>query len=292
MDRRIIYCQMTQDRLHETKECVERALPYVDHIVLVDGGSRDDSIYYFRNWSEVEPKIHFYLHPWEDNFSRQRNNYLFRAGEVAKDGDWILVSDPDEWFEEKTFQNLHNIASFVESVGHTAAGFQCRSISLKGPTKVHESMDDYWKHLFYRWEPDMHYVGNPHEGMVMPRHGFRMVNTPFIYEHIKQENIIWKRGCRNMYIGGGGPNLGDRNQLWLELRSIVKDVYGRLLVWHEFEKEMLKGNLDQRVKGWMTKVRLEDGWDGASEHRESYKYYFRVLHPEEEPEELRGEHIP
>ena len=195
MGRKLIYCQMTQDRLHETKECVERALPYVDHIVLIDGGSRDDTIYYFRNWSEIEPKIHFYLHPWEDDFSKQRNNYLKRAAEFSKEGDWILVSDPDELFDTKAFENLHNIADYMEKIGHTAAGFQCRSVSLKGPKRVHENMDDYWKHLFYRWEPEMHYVGNPHEGMVMPLRGFRMVNTPFVYEHIKQENIIWKRGC-------------------------------------------------------------------------------------------------
>jgi hypothetical protein len=41
----------------------------------------------------------------------------------------------------------------------------------------------------------------------------------------------------------------------------------------------------------MVKVKNETGWDGASEHREAYKYYFRVLHPEEEPEEFIGEHI-
>ncbi len=69
--------------------------------------------------------------------------------------------------------------------------------------------------------------------------------------------------CRNMYIGGGGPNLGSKNKLWLELKGIVKEVYGGLLTWHQFEKQMLKGNLDQKIKDWMIKVRLEDGWDGA-----------------------------
>ena len=63
----IIYCMMTQNRLWETKRCVENALPYVDHIVIVDGGSLDDSIPYFRNMSTEEPKLHFYIHPWCDS---------------------------------------------------------------------------------------------------------------------------------------------------------------------------------------------------------------------------------
>jgi hypothetical protein len=190
---------------------------------------------------------------------------------------YILVSDPDELFEKKTFENLLNIATFLEKTGYNAAGFQCRSVSLKGPKRVWESLDDYWKHLFYRYEKGLHYVGNPHEGMRMPS-GFKMLNTNFIYEHIKQDNVIYKRGARNSFVGGGGKNVGSKNLLWVELKGLIKKHYGKDLSWHEYEEKMLKGNLPQEIKEWIIKARLDDGWDGASEMREHYKYYFRILH--------------
>lgn len=286
----IIYCMMVQNNLHDAAKCVENALPYVDHIVLVDGGSLDDSIPYFRNMSLEEPKLHFYIHPWCDRFYEQRNNYLKHAEEFAKDGDFILVSDPDEFFEEKTFQNLPKVGKYLVDKGFTAAGFQCRSVSLKGEKRVWENVDNYWKHLFYKWEPGIHYIGNPHETMVIPS-GFRMVNTPFMYEHVKQENVIWVRGARNAYIGGGGPNLSTGNPHWLRLKNIVEEIYGSFISWHEFQKEMLKGNLDDKIKAWMFDMKNETGWDGASEMREFYKTYFRLYHPSEEPEEFRGTHI-
>lgn len=286
----VIYCMMCQNNMMEVKACIERALPYVDHIVIVDGGSVDDSIFYFRNWSQQEPKLHFYIHPWQDNFSAQRTNYLRHADEFAQPGDWILVSDPDELFEENTFANLKNVVAAINNKGdYNAAGFQCRSISLKGPIKVWENMDNYWKHLFYRWEPGLRYVGNPHETLVISG-GLRIVNTTLIYEHIKQENVIWKRGMRNMFVGGGGPNLGTKNQRWLDLRDICNDL--DIESWHQFNNYLLKGNIAQPLKDWMIKYHDTDGWDGASEHREAYKTYFRIYHPEEEPDELKGKHIP
>lgn len=286
----IIYCMMAQNNMMEVKACVERALPHVDHIVIVDGGSVDDSIFYFRNWSKKEPKLHFYIHPWTDNFSGQRTNYLRHADEFAQPGDWILVSDPDELFEEATFKNLRGIAQAVVSKGnYNAAGFQCRAISLQGPERVWENLDNYWKHLFYKWEPNMRYVGNPHETLVISG-GLRIVNTPFIYEHIKQDNVIWKRGMRNLFVGGGGPNLGTKNSRWQDLRDICKSL--GIDTWHQFNSYLLKGNIAQSLKDWMIKYHDIDGFDGASEHREVYKTYFRIYHPEEEPPELKDKHIP
>ena len=42
----------------------------------------------------------------------------------------------------------------------------------------------------------------------------------------------------------------------------------------------------------MIKYRNIDEFDGCSEIREMYKTYYKIYHSEEEPEELRGEHIP
>lgn len=287
----IVYCMMTQNRLPETRACIERSLPYVDHVIVVDGGSIDDSIFYFRNWSQQESKLQFFIHPWTDNFSAQRNNYIAHAHDICTQGDFILVSDPDELFEEATFAGLRELGEKMNKVNTVnAAGFQCRSVSLKGPERVWENLDDYHKHLFYKYDPTMHYTGNPHETLVLPG-GLRIVNTDLIYEHIKQENVIWHRGMRNFFIGGGGPNLGSRNKIWVEFLQLLKDC-GLSHNWHSFDKYLLQGNIDQRIKDWMIKYHNIDGFDGSSEVREVYKTYFRFYHPEEEPPFLTQVHIP
>lgn len=281
---RIVYCQMTMDRLSETKYCIERVLPFVDEVIIVDGGSRDDSIFYLRNWAQKEPKIKFFLYPWQDNFSAQRNNYLSKVAP----GDWVLVSDPDEWFEDNLLLNLRKIIEIAEAKDKDMVGFQCRSVSMKGPVKTWENLDKYWKRLLFKKYADVRYVGNPHESL--QNHPHKILDTPYIYEHVKQENVIWHRGARNLFAGGGGPNLGTRNPRWLDL----KDRCSKLGIssWHDFDKYLLKGNIDQSIKDWMISVHDIDGFDGASEHRECYKLYFRIYHPEEEPEELKGKHIP
>jgi glycosyltransferase involved in cell wall biosynthesis len=279
---------MTQNRLLETRHAIDVAQPHVDNVVIVDGGSVDDSIFYLRNRGGVD----LFIHPWRDNFSEQRNNYLARARQVCgQDRFWVIAVDPDEWIEEEAFRNIRQIAERAEADGKNMVTFQCRSVSLKGDERVHQNLDQYWKGLMFLYEPGTMYGGNPHETLHL-NGGHRPIRSGYIYEHVKQQNVIWHRGMRNMYIGGGGPNLGGKNQLWVELKRIVSDVYGRDLLWHEFDRELLKGNIDQRIKDWFIKVRTENGWDGSSEHREAYKTYFRIYHPEEEPQELRDEHIP
>lgn len=284
----IVYCMMTHNRLHEIKHCIDLVEPFVDDIVVVDGGSTDDSIFYLRN----RDGVNMFIHPWNDVFSAQRNNYIKRAREVVgNDNFWILVSDPDEWFERDTLASLYDIQDAAEEQGCNLVTIRCRSVTLKGEKRVWENLDNYWKGLFFKYYPTTHYIGNPHETLVQPN-GLRPMQVDYLYEHVKQENVIWHRGCRNMYIGGGGPNLGSRNKLWVELKSLVSSAYGKDLSWNEFEKQMLKGNLPDDIKNWLIKARLEKDYDGSSEMRESYKLYFRIYHPEEEPEELRGEYIP
>lgn len=279
----ITFAQMTQNRLSETKYCLEKYLPYVDKAIIVDGGSIDDSIFYLRNWAEKEPKLEVYFHPWSDNFSAQRNNYLSRV----PDNTWVLVSDPDEWFEDDLLKNLRNLTTHAEANGKDMIGFQCRSVSLKGPQRVWENLDQYWKRLLFKKYPNTKYVGNPHESL--SSHPHRIMDTPYVYEHVKQENIIWHRGARNMFVNGGGPNLSSSNPRWVELRNICSTL--GVNTWHQFDHYLLKGNVDSRVKDLMVQFKDLNGFDGASEHRELYKLYFRIYHPEEEPEVFRNTHI-
>jgi len=298
MTRKIHAALMTQNELSDLIPNVESVLPYVDTVTIVDGGSTDLTIYYMRNWAQREPKIRFFIHPWQDDFPAQRNNYVKRVAEVAQPGDWIATFDPDEYYDLETLQKLHKAADRAGEKGCNMIGFQCRSVSLKGAERVHENLDDYHKHLFLAWDPNFHYTGfKCHEGKGGVPH--RIMNTNLIYEHRKQENIIWLRGFRNMFHGGGGPNLGATNPIWVRLRKYCVEKLG-INDWHSFYKYILRGNVDSEIsqifidhvyegtKKAGPNARSKDAWDGASEMREMYRTYFRLLHPEEEPAELVG----
>ena len=289
---KIIYCMITQNGLCEVRSNVEAALPYVDKVVVVDGGSIDGTIFYFRNWEKHEPKIHFIINPWPENFATQRNVYLRYVDTIASPGDFILVSDSDEHFEDRTLKNLRKLCNYLEGEGsqYNVLGFHSKDVTMQGPVLVNENESNYWKHLLYKWVPGMHYVMSIHESLVIPDK-FNMVNVPFFYRHIKQDKVIWERGLRNVYHWGGGPGLGNKSLRWLELKDLVAKEYGSYIPWHAFQKKMLDGNLPTSIKNWLIAVKDETGYDGASEYRETYKTYFRIYHPEEEPEEFRGQPI-
>lgn len=294
-----IHCgMMTCNELKDLVENVTAILPYVDSVTIVDGGSVGDTITYLRNWSQEEPKIRFFIHAWEDNFPKQRNNYLDHINEIAEQGDWIFVFDPDEFFLTKDVgpERFRSYITTAESHNKNMIGFQCRSVSLKGTKRVWENMDDYWKRFLIKWDKNMRYAahgGQVHEYITGIEHriwdpGSSGSSQPALfYEHRKQENDIWRKGARNCFIGGGGPN-GNHPHIneWKQLRDICSSL--GLNTWQQMYNYLLKGNIIPQIKDWMI-THCKDNWgDGSSEFREIYKTYFRLIHPEEEPIELRG----
>jgi glycosyltransferase involved in cell wall biosynthesis len=279
---------MTQNELVDLITNVSLVLPYVDSVTIIDGGSIDGTVSYMRNWSRIESKIRYFIHPWRDNFPEQRNNYLSRIREIANDGDWVLAFDPDEFIEETWLRELRSVPGIVGN--NMRVGFQCRSVSLRGAQRVWENLDPYWKGLFYRWHNGLRYThdgeGAVHERLLGADPTY---NSHLIYEHRKQEHVTWPRGVRNYFCGGGGPNLGSRNHRWIELKTIVGNL--GIATWHQFHAYLIAGNIDQSLKDWIIRYRHEQGWDGSSEQREFYKTYFKLYHPEEEPGELQHEVI-
>lgn len=296
---RIHACAMTQNELPDLQQNISLLLPYVDSVTVIDGGSIDLTIPTLRAWGKSESKLRLFVHPWQDSFPAQRNNVLSRVGEVAADSDWLLFVDPDEFLDLPTLESMRRVAQVAQGKRerYRRVGFRCRSVTMRGPVRVHESQDDYWKGLLIRWSPALKY-GHDGEGAVHETlHGADPIyctghhpEFPALwYEHRKQENVIWPRGCRNFFIGGGGKNLGHKNPSWVEFKTIA-DSLG-LRTWHEFQRYLLAGCLDDRLSDWMVRHRHERGYDGASEVREVYKTAFRLYHPEQEPAELRGEVI-
>jgi hypothetical protein len=292
-------CLMTQNELADLTENVQLLLAHVDTVTIVDGGSLDGTIPYFRNWTRLEPRLRFFIHPWRDNFPAQRNNYLAHAGEIASLGDWLLAVDPDEFLDEEALRSLRELARIVPAKmeRYVRVAFRCRSVSYQGPTRVWSNEDDHWKGLYFRWSPNLRYShdgeGPVHETLADADPVYSVGHHPefpsLFYEHRKQENVTWPRGVRNYFCGGGGPNLGRQNHRWVELRALAEAL--GLATWHQMHAYLLAGNINGGLRDWIVRYRRETGWDGSSEQREWYKTYFRLYHPEEEPADLRGEVI-
>src|SRR4029077_3035696 len=86
---RISAALIVRDESAVIADCLHSLIGNVDEIVLVDTGSRDDTM-------EIARQFPIQLHhfTWCDDFSAARNFALERAS-----GDWILSIDADERFE-------------------------------------------------------------------------------------------------------------------------------------------------------------------------------------------------
>jgi tetratricopeptide (TPR) repeat protein len=87
---RISLCMIARDEERFLEECLRRAAPAVDEIVVVDTGSRDRTVEIARSFgAQVSHR------PWDDDFAAARNASL-----AAASGDWVLVLDADEFLED------------------------------------------------------------------------------------------------------------------------------------------------------------------------------------------------
>ena len=66
--------------------CLKSVCDHVDEIIIVDTGSTDGTVEIAKSYG-----ARIYHHPWENDFSKHRNQSLSYAT-----GDWIFILDADE----------------------------------------------------------------------------------------------------------------------------------------------------------------------------------------------------
>jgi glycosyltransferase involved in cell wall biosynthesis len=286
---------------------LERAFPYFDKFVIIDGGSTDGSV----EWLKEQEKVELVEFKWCDNFPKSRNQYLLKVAELREDDEVSVccVADDDEFYSEFLMANVKGLSQEMVNNNSNQIALRCRSVSVnREMERTWESLDEYWKPLVFLYEPGLHYADTMLHEQLVPPSGLRIIRAQdfadtdreILYEHIKKENIIWPRGMRNFYTFGGGPNLGERQALWRPFREILAKA-GDFENWTAVEVYLEKGNVTQELKDWFIKHRLEgtspddhgiehggryDAYDGASEIRECFLTYFVWYHPEELPDEI------
>ena len=80
-------CIPTQNCADWLKRAIESVLQIADEIVVVDGGSADNTEEVARSFE----KVRYHYHQWPDNYAIQNNHAMNRAS-----GDWILILGSDE----------------------------------------------------------------------------------------------------------------------------------------------------------------------------------------------------
>ncbi len=353
---KLFFCFISDStRLEEDKINVEAVYDYMDYIIAIDGSHNDESLRDYLRSIDKDNKVIHVEAPWENNFPAQRSKYLDTVGSVLttfnikNTSNWVCRADSDEHYSPKLIENARRICSSADEKGIDMLAVRVHDISLdKEGNELSNTVGDYHKGLIYKWYPHLQYIpsgwgSNVHETF---NHGFNAIEldnksrtnkeTPYFYEHIKKRGEVWRRAhSRNFLIGGGGPNLGEKQPLWKPYVALVEEVMGKKITdWKEYDAYLVKGNIDQRLKDWFIahmfegvefkpkewfefikdnteitvrmvassmyagnpmsfgELELGRSYDGSSEIREGFKYYYRWLHESEEPEELKGVSIP
>jgi glycosyltransferase involved in cell wall biosynthesis len=101
---KITACLMVKNEEKNLDRCLASIKDCVDEIVIVDTGSTDGTIAIAESYNA---KV--YHHPWEDNFSKHRNQSISYA---SKDSDWLLFIDADE----ELFGQVEDLGIWLETV--------------------------------------------------------------------------------------------------------------------------------------------------------------------------------
>jgi len=297
---KLAFCQSTfKDDFDDTVLCIERVSPHVDFTVIAfDETLTAEQL----GWlSDNVEKYSLHLTPfvWADDMPAMRNAYLEEAKRLG--ADWVCVSDPDELYSEDLAKNLRRLIEEHDMQGYNLLPVHARDqfeniewldeLDLLKETPGGYRETDFWKPiLIFKVYPDTHYEGvgvekNVHETLRSST-PWKSKNLPkeYYYTHRKSALRIWRNAARNMFLGGGGDNVGQLNQHWVDLRDLCARL--SLREWNDFESFVKAGGAVGRFKDWLLKALHAPPTNWGTETREAAKWYY-ALHPIEITEEVR-----
>jgi hypothetical protein len=248
-------------------ESISVMSPYVDEIhVQGDDFSEEDITYLETKGASVHIEL------WRDEFSDYKNKCIAPANT-----EWVLILDDDEIPTRELAERLHEIVKKSNSGrNYNIVSFDVVDMeTLKGEV-VSERRSPGGKPLLH-WNVPEPYYGNPHIWLKPSYYPWRTVHAPYAYKHIKERGTELPRSVRNVFLGGGGDNTREGNPLWVELRTLTRDL--NIDTWKEFDGYLKKGGIDPRLLDILKKL-AEMPWKD-SELQDPLKYY-QQLHPEEE----------
>jgi len=277
---KIVYCMtFYEERMAQVRKCVKKARPYVDRIIIVYDFSVSEQS---KEWL-ITRGCELYYRKWDNHFSKQRNAYL----DQVKEGEWVLVSDPDELHSLSLLKDLRKICHEADKQGINMLGINAHDITTQLDGSVTNTVSNWFKNLLFKYEEGVRYVGCVHETLLPGIHGWRPANLDkkYYYEHIKSMVEVKERGARNVFCGGGGNNVKDKNPMYDELHKLC-DEYG-IKDWPTLREVVRKGTWEEikedsffdKLRNIALKHRNDSGWDWENESRDWF-LWLKAIYPQ------------
>ncbi len=119
-------CMIVKNEEAFLGRCLQSVRNHVDEIIIVDTGSTDGTIEIAASYG-----ARIYHHPWENDFSKHRNQSLSYAS-----GRWIFIIDADEEFIASSRRGLREELALAEHEGVDALSMRVESSQSNGTETV------------------------------------------------------------------------------------------------------------------------------------------------------------
>lgn len=190
------------ERVDQALIGIKRLRPYVNRYVVIV----DDTVTETQRKMLRDAGCEVYYHKFEDSMVKMRNQYLAKV----QTGDWCIVHDPDEIFNDQFCANVGDLCKKAEEDGVDLLLINSHDTTVQNDGTTSATVSDFYKNLIYRKLAGTHYVGSGevkevHEELVIP--GIKKqvrIDKRYWYEHVKYWHEVWERAMRNVFMGGGG----------------------------------------------------------------------------------------
>ncbi|TDG15171.1 glycosyltransferase family 2 protein [Seongchinamella unica] len=156
-------CMIVKNEAFFLRDCLSRAAPHVDDIVVVDTGSTDDTRDIAREFTD-----RLYDFQWRDDFAAARNHALAQAN-----GDWIIVLDADEVIAPEDWQRIRELiertdkdAFFLTQYNYSVEPLDKDWVPIPAKTAYSRHYKGYRPNpiaRLFRNREDIRYQGRVHE---------------------------------------------------------------------------------------------------------------------------------
>lgn len=271
---KITYMSVSTPNLPKLKRNLPIVLPHVDEAVIVIGKESPETMDYLRRF----PKVRTVFRPWTDSFRDQ-----YQAGLNVISESWVNIMDDDELPSERMLRSFPEIIAQSQN-GKNFDVVEFRGVDVQLPSSYR--VTDYYRQMFYRWNPNLRYEINLHHALVGLSRGVR---SPALYYHFKDDDGSKRGSCRNFFIGGvwadhkdsfeywhketgqdprfipGGPLVPNTQGIayplrdgffidaWHELKDIVKRNHPEVVYFHDLDAIIKRGEVCAELKAWATR---------------------------------------
>lgn len=185
-------CMMVKNEEELLPGCLDSIKEMVDEIIIVDTGSTDNTINIANTYG-----AQLYHHPWENNFSKHRNQTIQYAS-----GEWILIIDADERLIR---DHDINKAQLIRTLSELPKERNALMLPMRDINSHGEVVTEYTNARLFRNTADFHYEGIVHNqpvfkgntinisGISINHHGYHLSSDKMVKKYERTRNLLLKR---------------------------------------------------------------------------------------------------